>query len=111
MSTLKTMGQKEGIAFHKQYVSCSSIYYPSFSDSSDAENVLIRRYGDIREITFFSATLDTYLEVIFLDNVSEDAFTCNSRLTNIVEKYNRIHKLTTSKLNYQRLNEACFLYL
>ena len=100
----RDFGPKEGMGFQKTCLICQSNYYPSFADLSQPNSEDQRSYDFPYSSLHFSATLDTYFETKYLENVCEDAFTLNASLSSIVEKYNYLHKTDSSNaLNYIRL--------
>ena len=48
-------------------------------------------------------TTETFFERKYLQHVTEDIFTCHSRVTNIVEKYNKLNP-NGFEVNIKRLN-------
>lgn len=101
-------GGQECELYHKYCDKCHSSVYSCYTEHKVGDKV-IRKYLRSNQIKYFGVTTETFFEKSFLESVTEDLFTCHSRVTNIVEKYNRLNpeKIT---LNKKRLFSAWIIF-
>ena len=83
-------GGQECELYHKYCSKCHASVYSCYTEYKVGEKV-IRKYLRSNQIKYFGVTTETFFERSFLESVTEDLFTCHSRVTNIVDKYNRLN--------------------
>ena len=103
-------GSKQIEVFHKQCsnIDCMATIYYCYSEYR-SNGILIRQYNQTVKPDVFSITQDSFFETAFLNEVSEDVFTCYSRIVHIVSKYNRLY--SGFQLNKKRLLHCWVLYM
>ena len=103
-------GSKKIKVFHKQCsnLDCMATIYYCYAEYR-SDSILQRRYYQNSELDIFSITQDTFFETAFLNEVSEDVFTCYSRFVHIACKYNRL--FSGYQLNHRRLLHCWLLYM
>ena len=101
-------GGQECELYHKHCSQCQATVYSCYTEYKIGGKVM-RKYLRYNQIKYFGVTTETFFETSFLASVTEDLFTCHSRVTNIVDKYNRLNpgKIT---LNKKRLFAAWLIY-
>ena len=101
-------GGKECELFHKYCTNCHSTIYSCYSEYR-VGGILHRKYLQSTDVRYFGVTTETFFETTLFRSITEDIFTCHSRITNIVEKYNN---LTPGKiqLNKKRLFPAWIIF-
>ena len=100
-------GGVNAIVYTKHCTNCSACAYPAYIETTN-ETVVKRKYMKRSTMTYFSITSETFFEASFLDMVTEDLFTCYSRFSSIVEKYNRL--FSAIPLIKKRLIDAYMIY-
>ena len=90
----------------KHCTQCQATIYPCYSERR-SNNSIQRKYLDPKMIKVFSITKETFFDCLLLEDLSEDIFTCDVRVTNYVRKYNRVHKSIT--LNEKRIFREDFI--
>ena len=100
-------GGVNAVVFAKHCTKCSACAYPSYIETVN-EPIVKRKYLKRSQLMYFSIACETYFEPSYLDMVTEDLFTCYSRFSYIVEKYNRL--FSTIPLIKKRLIDAYLIY-
>ena len=101
-------GGQECELYHKYCSKCHASVYSCYTEYKVGEKV-IRKYLRSNQIKYFGVTTETFFERSFLESVTEDLFTCHSRVTNIVDKYNRLNPGKIA-LNKKRLFSAWIIF-
>ena len=102
-------GARACTVYHKFCQICGAKIYPCFSEKVSSDKKVTRRYLRFDQITHFGVTNETYFTKKFLESVTEDIFTCHSRINNIVMKYNRLNQKSI-ELNKKRLWSAWVIF-
>ena len=100
----------------KHCTSCFASVYSCYTEWKE-NDCDWRQYADIMP-KFFSVTQDSFFEVKLLEDLEESIFTCSTRFTSWVDKYNRVHKDSTDpkltierfELNRKRIFPVWILY-
>ena len=77
------------VVYLKHCTKCSASVYPSYSESLN-ESTVRRKFVGSDVMTYFSIMLETYFDLAFMNILSEDLFTCFTRFSTFVDKYNRL---------------------
>lgn len=93
--------------YHKHCTQCLATVYNCYTEKR-VDNKVVRKYLDSREIKYFSITTETFFDVELLNLLTEDLFTCDVRISNFVEKYNRLNN--SIELNKKRIFHAWLIF-
>ena len=85
-------GPRPTQVYVKHCTDCFSSVYSSYTEWKE-NDVLMRQYAGALP-QFFSVTQDSFFEIKLLEDLTESVFTCSTRFTRWVEKYNRVHMNT-----------------
>ena len=99
-----------GQLYHKQCqnLSCLATVYDSYSEYKNGGQMM-RKYHKLSEMKYFAITQDSFFDVEFLEELSEDIFTCYVRISNFVKKYNRLNPKIP--LNKKRIFHSWLIYI
>ena len=101
-------GGQECEIFHKFCSKCHATFYSCYSEYS-VGGILHRKYLQSKDVRYFGVTTETFFDTSLFQSITEDIFTCHSRITNIVEKYNNLTPGQT-RLNKKRLFPAWIIF-
>lgn len=99
-------GSYVGDVYLQECSSCKATVYPSYSEFY-SDGGCYRKYHD-GSYKFFSITSETFFDTLYLEHFCEDLFTCHSRISHVVEKYNRLSGKFPLKL--QRVLPAFLMF-
>ena len=102
-------GARECTVYHKFCRICGAKIYPCYSEKVLPDKKVTRKYLRLNQVAHFGVTNETYFTKKFLENVTEDVFTCHARINNIVLKYNRLNS-NSVELNKKRLQSAWIIF-
>ena len=90
-------GPQYAKVFIKHCSHCHATVHSCYTEWTDSGGVVRRKYLDsiTTKVSYFSITQDSFFEVTLLEDLTESVFTCNSRFTRWVEKYNRLQQTST----------------
>ena len=86
-----TTGGVRAVLYVKHCTKCCACAYPAYSETVN-EAIVRRKYIKSDLITYFSITSETFFDLPLLNMLTEDLFTCFSRFSSFVEKYNRLYE-------------------
>ena len=100
-------GGVHAVVYVKHCTKCNAYAYPAYSDSMN-EATVQRKYVKSDKMMHFSITSETYFDIPFLNMLTEDLFTCFTRFSSFVEKYNRLYE--AFPLIKKRVIDAYLIY-
>ena len=109
-------GPRPTQVYVKHCTDCLSSVYSCYTEWKE-NGVEMRQYAGALQ-QFFSVTQDSFFEIKLLEDLTESVFTCSTRFTRWVEKYNRVHMKTGDQkpamsrfeLNRQRVFPVWIVY-
>ena len=101
-------GSQAAEVYHKHCCQCAATLYSCYTEFGE-KNSLTRRYLPLCDIKYFSITDKTFFDVKLLEELTEDIFTADCRITSFVEKYNRINT-SSVELNKKRIFSSWLIF-
>ena len=101
-------GSRVAEVYHKHCRQCLATLYTCYTEFGE-EKSLTRRYLPLCDIKYFSITMKTFFDVKLLEELTEDIFTADCRITSFVEKYNRINT-SSIELNKKRIFSSWLIF-
>ena len=101
-------GSHPAQVYHKHCRQCLATLYSCYTEFGE-EKSLTRRYLPLCDIKYFSITMKTFFDIKLLEELTEDIFTADCRITSFVEKYNRINS-SSVELNKKRIFSSWLIF-
>ena len=93
-------GSQPAEVYHKHCRQCLATLYSCYTEFGGEPQT--RRYLPLSDIKYFSVTTKTFFDVKLLEELTEDIFTADCRITSFVEKFNRLNTFSV-ELNKKRI--------
>lgn len=100
-------GSQPAEVYHKHCRQCLATLYSCYTEFG--ETPLTRRYLPLCDIKYFSVSMKTFFDKNLLEELTEDIFTADCRISSFVQKYNRINS-SSVELNKKRIFSSWLIF-